>query len=702
MPDLFGVSTSALLSTARGLSTTSHNVANVNTPGYSRQVVDFATKPATVAGAKYLGNGVNVAQVRRNYDDFLTGNLRETTGRQSHTQALYDMASQVDNLLADPTAGVSPALDDFFKSSNGVSDDPTSTAARENMLSTATTLAKRFNIQSAHLDDLSQQVNSQLTTQVDEINGLASNIAKLNKDIATATARTAGNGLPNDLLDSRDEAIRQMADKIGVNVFKQDDGTLNVAVGNGQTLVTGTQVRYLSVVEDPYDPSRREVALGLSVNAADNLNSRPEQKTITPQNGTTAIISGQITGGSLGGLLQFRREVLEPAQNGLGRVATGLAAEVNQQHRQGMDLNGNLGEDLFKVGTPEVFANKNNISDLQIHAQVTDASALTTSDYQISATGSGYKLTRLTDGNTTTVTLKNQLNSDGTTTYLLAPPVDGITLNLTSDTGSFGKPGDSFLLRPTHAASGKLSIAIDDPVKLAAATPIRTSAMAGNVGKGQLSVEKVIDTTNPAFSTTGALTPPLLIRFDDPAATGKLTYSVYDNTNPTNPALLTNNTNPLNPIPLRGIPYDPSQGASVLPQGTIDYGYKINLSGTPLPGDSFTVGYNTDGKGDNRNMLALSNLQSTPLLAGGTATFQGAYGQVVANVGTSTRRAEVSNDAEKTLLSQAKSAQQEVSGVNLDEEAANLLKYQETYQASAQLIAAADSLFKTILGVTGR
>ncbi|CAK0778456.1 flagellar hook-associated protein 1 FlgK [Gammaproteobacteria bacterium] len=703
MPDLFNISSSALFATSRGLSTTSHNVANVNTPGYSRQVVDFATKPTLPEGGQYLGTGVNIAQVRRNYDEFLTNNVRDTTGRQSQTQSLYDLATQVDNLLADPTAGVSPAVDDFFKSSHGVADDPTSTAARQDMLSTATTLAKRFNIQSSHLNDLAQQVNSQITTQVDEVNHLASNIAKLNNDIAIATTQIAGRGQPNDLMDSRDEAVRQMAEKIGVNVLKQDDGTFNVFVGNGQTLVTGTQVRYLDVVKNPYDGNQNEIALGQSVNVGSNPNNQTSKGAASSPNTPIAIISGQITGGSLGGMLQFRREVLEPAQNGLGRVAAGLATEVNQQHQQGMDLNGVLGGNLFNVGTPQTFSDTNNTSDLQIQAEITNASALSTSDYQLTITGAGYRITKLSDGTTTTATLTNKINRDGTSSLVLDPPVDGVTLTLNSASGSTGNQGDSFLIRPNRMAAGQISVAIADPSRLAAASPIRAKTADGNIGSGQLSIDQVIDTNNPAFASTGTLTPPILIRFDDPpAAGGGLTYSVYNNTDPANPVLLQDNTNPINPVPLRGIPYNPAQDSAVFPNGSVDYGYRVTLSGTPQPGDAFTIDYNTGGKGDNRNMLALSNLQSTPLLAGGTTTFQGAYGQTVADVGTATRRAELNNGAEKTLLTQAQTAQQEVAGVNLDEEAANLLRYQEAYQASAQLVATADTLFKTILGVTGR
>lgn len=705
MYDLFNVSTTALFATGRSLNTTGHNVANVNTPGYSRQMVELVTQPTSLRQGQYSGNGVNVAQIRRNYDDFLTTNLREITGRQNQTQSLYDMASKVDNLLADPMAGVSPAIDDFFKATQGVADDPTSFSARQDMLSNAVSLAKRFNIQSSRLSELDQYVNSQLKTNVDEINNLASSVAKFNHDIHVSIARgVTSNALPNDLMDSRDEAVRQMAEKIGVQVFKQGDGTFNLFIGNGQTLVTGSQVRYLSVVENPYDPRQSEVALGQSANVVNNPNSPASHgKIVPPQGGLPVIVSGLITGGTLGGLLQFRREVLEPAENGLGRVAAGLALELNKQHHLGMDLNGLLGVDLFAPVTPEVFSSNKNESDLKIHAEITDASALTANDYQITVSGSGYSIKNLSNGVTTTLGLSSKINEDGRVSLSFYPPVDGMTFTLTSESNSAGKPGDTFLVRPTRAASGQLTVAMSDPSRIAAATPVRSYANAGNIGSGKLTVEQVVDTTNQAFSSTGALTPPLLIRFDDPPLdNGGLTYSIYNNTDPMNPVLISDDTNPNNPVPIKGIQYDPSRDSPVFPIGNIDYGYRVTLSGIPRPGDSFSVGYNTEGKGDNRNMLEFVNLQGASLLAGGSATFQEAHGQTVANIGVVTRRAEVNNDAEKELLSQAEAAQQEVSGVNLDEEAANLLRYQEAYQAAAKLISTADSLFQTILGVVGR
>jgi len=695
MLNLFQISTSALFTVGRALDTTGHNIANINTPGYSRQLVEPATKPSMLIQGLYIGSGVEVGQLRRSYDNLLTENLRDVTGRQNHTQTLSDMANKVDNLLADPSAGLSPIIDDFFKSAQGVANDPTSIAARQDFISNANAVVKRFNIQTERLDDLSNYVNDQITMQVDEINDFAAAIAKLNSDIVVANARgVTTNAKPNDLLDSRDEIVRQMAEKIGVQVFQQDDGIYNVFIGNGQSLVTETQTRKLVVVPNRFDPSKNEIALEQTLNSGNNSQIA---NISTP---APVIISGQITGGSLGGLLQFRREILEPTQNGLGRVVTSLAVAMNQQQQLGIDFNGQLGKDLFNLKAPKVFSHAQNKGSLQLSAKITDIAQLTTDDYQITVLERGYSITNLNNGTTTQANISMIENDDGTTSIELTPPVDGMTIIFD---GGAGKSGDKFLIQPARVALGKIDVAIDDPFAIAAAAPIATRAEPGNIGTGKLALERVFDTKNPAFADSGALKPPILIRFDNPKSTGgDLTYSIYDNTDPSTPVLLQDYSNPEEIKPLQGIAYTPGEAQIIFPIGSVDYGYQVKLSGAPQPGDSFRIEYNSESQGDNRNMLQVMHWQDNRIIDKNTATFQGAYDRMVADVGASARRAELSNDAEENLLTQAQNAQQELSGVNLDEEAANLLKYQEAYQAAAQLISTADTLFQTMLSVVSR
>ena len=290
-------------------------------------------------------------------------------------QEFYRLASQVDNLLADPQAGLAPSLQRFFGAVSDVANDPSSIPARQVLLSEAQSLADRFHYLDQRLESLRNGVNTQITNTVSEINGLASGIAAMNRDIALALGTGAGQP-PNDLLDQRDELVRQLAERVAVTTVPQDDGALNVFIGNGQTLVVGGNASRLDVVGNPYDPTRKEVAI-----------------TAGP---ISSIVSDMLTGGTLGGALQFRNEMLDSAQNALGRAAIGLAATFNDQHRLGQDLNNALGGDFFTAidnSSPRVLST----SAATVSVSVPDVNALTTSDYRLDYDGATYTVTRLSD-----------------------------------------------------------------------------------------------------------------------------------------------------------------------------------------------------------------------------------------------------------------------------------------------------------------
>ncbi len=683
MADLLNVSVSGLLTAGRALATVSHNVANVDTPGYSRQVVTSATRPASATGVGYLGSGVEVTEIRRNYDDLVTRDLRNVTSSHSQVDTLSGLSDEVDNLLADSSTGLSPALEDFFSSVSDVADNPTATASRQTLLGASETLARRMNTQGQRLNDIDHRVNSELRSQVSQVNDLAEHIATLNTAITDARGMVGG-GEPNDLLDQRDEVLRQLAEKVPVRTMIQGDGSMSVFVGKGQGLVIGTQIQQLAVVSNPYNLSRLEIGL----KGAESQGS----------------ISGQIDGGSIGGLLRFRDEVLEPTRNSLGRIAAGLAEDVNTQHKMGIDRNGELGGDLFKAGEAEVAprVGNSNSSDptlaLKLSATVTNANALTNSNYQVDVTETGYSITRLSDGSVVK-TIDNTLDPPET----LPVEVDGFSLSVKSGTG---EPGDSFLVRPTRVAADGMQVLIQDPNKLAAGSPVTTALTKNNIGDGHISAGQVVDPTNAAFtSTPGTLTPPLLIKFNELDPDIGVSYSLYDNSDPNNPVLIDGIGDEQGRIPYNsatgtGTEVFPAVGSNS--ESIHDFGYRVTLSGNPKPGDSFTVGYNQAGSGDNRNMLALASMQSENRLDKGNTTFQGGYGSVISEVGVSARRAKTDLTAQTALLSQAKANRESISGVNLDEEAADLLRYQQAYQASAQVIATANTLFQSILGVVGR
>ncbi len=642
--NILSIGQSALAAAQIGISVTGHNIANASTLGYSRQVVIQGAAPAQNFGFGYVGSGVDVNNVQRMYSDFQASQVRTSQTTQSGFSSYYTQISQIDNMLANTTSGISPTLQDFFKGVQGLSANPTSAASRQASLSSANALTSRFQSMGAQLDQMGQGVNTQITSSVGTINSFSTQIAQLNQSIVLAQGATAAGQPPNDLMDQRDQLVMDLSKQVKATVVKQYDGQYNVFIGNGQPLVVGGQTYQLSTAISPTDPSRTEVAY--------------------KSNGNTAILSGSaLTGGALGGLLDFRSQSLDPAKNALGRVAIGLATTFNAQHRLGQDLNGNPGGDFFAVGTPAVAASTNNTGTGTLTASISNVSALTTSDYTVKYNGTGYQVTRMSDGVVTPLTTSPQT-------------VDGVDFT----TAGVPATGDSFLVRPTVNGASALAVKITDPSLIAAAAPIVTAAPTTNTGSGQISAGSV---------DAGYLGSPL-------AASVTLTYAAGQLTGfpATQAVTVTNNGIPT--IYPAGTPVSYTAGA------TISFGgMSMVISGTPANADTFTVGPNTGGTGDNRNALLLGALQTTNTLVGGTTNYQDAFAQLVATVGNKTNELKVTSDAETQTLSNLTQAQQSLSGVNLDEEASNLLRYQQAYQAAGKVMQIASQLFSTLLTIGG-
>ena len=637
MAGILSTSISGLLAYQRGLATASHNVANAETPGYSRQRVELATRPPQRYGSGFIGSGVQVTTVRRQYDEFLDASLRESISGERRLAAFVELASQVDDLLADPEAGVSPALARFFGAVEDLAGDPSSMAARRVVLGEARTLAARIRDLDARLAGLERQVNRRLETTVAEINTIAESIARLNTEII-AQQGAAGGQPPNDLLDRRDELVRQLAERVSVTVAKQDDGAYNVFIGKGQALVVGGQSARLAATPNAYDASRLEVSI---------------------QAGASKVeVSALLSGGELGGLLDVRAQLLDPARAALGRVAVALAERFNAQHREGMDLDGSLGGDFFRdYGARTAAPHPGNTGTASVSYEVTDVGKLTTSDYLLSYDGSTYTLKRLSDG--TTTTLSGFPGSPAT--------VDGVRISLASGTMA---AGDRFLLRPTRGEAGAFAVALADPARVAAAAPVRTETAQANAGTAAISAGEVLDATNPDLLKR--------VRIEFTSAT---TFDVIDDA--TNTAI--------------------ASGVSYTSGANIDYnGWRVQITGTPAAGDRFYVTSNAGGVGDNRNALLLRDLRAAGILDSGASTLDEAYGDLVADAGTRTRQAELDRDAREVMRQQAEAALAAVSGVNLDEEAARILELQQAYQAAAKVVTVADAMFQTLLDAVRR
>jgi len=644
MAGLISVGVSAVNNAQLALLTTQHNISNANTPGFNRQQAVQATNIAQGTGAGFIGQGAHVETVRRVYSEYLSSQVLSASTQSQFYDSFLSQVSQIDNLLSDTTAGLSPALQDFFGAANGVAANPTSIASRQSLLSSGQTLVSRFESINSRLDELRSGVNAQLQAQVTDINAFAAQIATLNARIVEAQGLNSQP--PNDLLDQRDQVISQLNDLINVSIGKQTDGSYNIFIGTGQPLVTGLTANTLTLTDDPLEQGKKNVSFIF---------------------GNTAVVIPQQsleTGGALGGLLSFRRTSLETAQNALGRIALGFAQSFNEQHQLGQDLNGVLGGRFFNIDatSPTISGATNNTGSLAFTATGIDAGKLTTSNYLVSYNGATYSLT----DSVTNVTTSGLNNAQ------LLTALSNVGLTLT--TSGTPNAGDRFLVLPTRSGARDLSVALTDPGAIAAAAPIKTTANTANTGTATVSRGEVDSATQPPLNANLQATVTLTFT----------SASAFDvsGTGTGNPA-----------------------GVAYTAGGNISYnGWIVQINGTPAAGDVFTISTNTGGVGDNRNAVALAALQSTNTLANNaagnpTASYQGAYAQLASAIGSDTQRVRNGSEAQQALLDNTVQTQQSLSGVNLDEEAANLLRFQQAYQAAARIIQTSSTLFDTILNI---
>lgn len=922
--NIFGASLSGMNAAQYGLTTTQHNIANANTPGYTRQSVVVSSRAGQSTGAGFLGQGADVTTVRRNYDQFLTGQVRQVQSQSSYLSSYRSSMTQVDNLLSNNTSGASVALQGFYDAMNGLANSPASIPARQTALSKAQSAVSSFKAMDQSLSDISNNVSKQITGTVQTINTYATQIASLNSTIQNALASSQGQP-PNDLLDQRGQLINLLNKEVSTSVQQQSDGTMNVYIGSGQALVVGKQAMALQVVQNPNDPSKVDVAY---------LNNGK----------TTTIQQSSLQGGNLGASLTFRDQSLEPARNSLGLVALGLASSINQQNQLGQDLNGVAGKALLTAAQPRVSAGANNSGTATISSTISNVLAVTASDYQLKYDGVNYSMTRLS--NNTVTNLGNTL----------AQPVgvDGFTVKLAA---GVMKAGDSFLIRPTANAARDIALTTTDPTKIATALPFRgagvikatnlptitttaiptfqTSTVTGgttattanftvdgitlatatvpgstpagttavnlltpaqlntagsafatanpgytftgdfSAGTAQFTkaggaaiilnetitpgvgatVSTLLGTTTPYSSTTTGstaskisgitvatpananLTNPVAITFTSatkytvtgavPAVTGPQNYTapnisyngwtmqiqggasapaagdvfnVAANSGNAQASTGTYNLNPVsinftsatayNVVEMKGVPPAPvTLGAGLIPpavggSSTVSYngwttqiagfpangdsfnvskgsnanamlvapaatntttasisggalsvqpfsvmfnnpptsytvsgvtpavavsipyvagqdisynGWTMQVSGTPVAGDVFNVAANTNAAGDNRNALMMAAQQNQNLMSNGTASLQGVYSQLVGSIGAKTQELTITSKSQDTMLAQTIASQQSVSGVNLDEEAANLMRYQRAYQAAAKAMQIANTMFDSVL-----
>jgi flagellar hook-associated protein 1 FlgK len=625
---IFSVGNSALASAYTALRTAGNNVANANTPGYSRQSVVMTPQVGAQIGGQVIGRGVSVVEVRRSYSEFLTGQAHQAASSSAEADMRATQLGQVARLFNNDSTGIGTAVDGFFSAVQDLAQRPADASVRQQLVGAGNLLTQRFNDVGNRLSEMRAGSDRQVRLEADTVNRLAQEIALLNDKISLARGSGAS---PNDLLDKRDAAIRTLNQSVRVSAVAQSDASINIFVGNGQPLVVGAEANSFTARSDAIDPQQLRVG-------------------IVQQGGAfLPIETDAIGGGRIGGLMQFRNTDLVNVENQIGRLALALTSEFNTQHRLGNDGNGAAGGDFFEpVAMSAVPASTNNNPATAATVTLADASQLKASDYRVDYDGSNYRLTRMSDGTTFAPSASPSFTQDGLTISLSGTPP---------------AVGDQFIIRPFASAARDLAVAVVGGSEVAAASPVKASLASANAGT---------------------------VVVDDLIAQGPAR----------NPAL----GNAIDVVFTSGSAFEIRSGATVLAGGAyasgspISFnGWSLTLRGQPQGGDRVLVRANSGASGDNRNALELGRIADRALIDG--TALSGGYANIVANVGGAAQGAEVFSVAQASIRDSAMSAEAEVSGVNLDEEATRLIQYQQQYQAAAKVIAVGRTIFDEILSL---
>lgn len=650
MSSLMSIGMRGMFAATAALNVTSHNIANANVKGYSRQEAELETAQGQFTGAGFFGKGVNVVNVKRAHDDFLTMQATAAAALQAKDSARSTQLQELEKLFPAGNQGIGYAMGDFLNAAVDLANAPGDESSRQVLLARAADVAARFNTASDRITILQDGVTADLKSMAATLNGYAEQVAHINQRIAES------NGVdqkPNDLLDQRDELIKKMSGLMQVSTLQASDGTVSVFIGSGQSLVLGNQASKVVVTPDAADNSRSALTV---VSAGESLTLNP----------------AQLGGGSMAGLLAFQNEDLVDARNGLGQMAMAFASEVNDVQELGLDLRDppQSGAPLFNIGAPVAKANANNARDTsgaylaEVTLSVDDASLLQASDYELTPDGSGiagqYTLKRLSDGLSRTV-------NDGDT-------IDGFTITV-------GSPdlqaGDRFLLQPVGWAAGGMSRAIDDPNGIAAALPVSATMGVGNTGTASVGLLKVVDNSI------------------DPQQTASITFT--DNSGSYSWELRDRDTNAL---------LSSGTGSWTAGEPISLNGFELTLNGVPAQDDTLEVAKTVHAASNNGNALALAALRDEAFVgryerADGTiadgATATDAYAALMADVGVRVQSAKSAESISTASQADAESSLASNSGVNLDEEASKLIQYQQAYQAAAKVLQIAQSVFDTML-----
>ncbi|KJZ63249.1 flagellar hook-associated protein FlgK [Pseudomonas fluorescens] len=683
---LLNIGMSGLAAGHSSLLTTGNNIANVDTAGYSRQQTVQGSKASQQFGNVYIGTGTTLADVRRVYNSYLDAQLQTTTSLNSDSAAYLGQVTPLDKLLSDSSTGLNGSLTKFFASVQNVNAKPGDDASRQLLLSDAQALSNRFNSVSSQLNEQNANINGNLKNMADQVNKLAATVAQLNQKISEISS---SGGMPNELLDARNETVRQLSTFTGAQIVERE-GNVDIYLGSGQPLVMGNTVNKLEVVPGKDDPNR----LSLQLN----------------RGSSTIDITSIMTGGEIGGLLRYRSTVLDPAMNELGRVALVVADQMNSIQAHGIDKNGDFGSNLFnsinsaaQMAQRSIASGNNSVGSGNFDVSIKDTGKLTINDYKVTFTSAtDYTVQRLPDN-----------SSMGSFSTLTTPPpvIDGFSMTLGGGTAA---AGDTFKITPTRNAAANIKTEMTDSKRLAIAAPLGAAIAASGSGGGSLTIPASGQPTLTSkfdiydAATTTAMqnglknSTPTKVVFGAVSADGtSQTYQFLD----AKGGLISSGTikpgesNTLN----LSIPLKDATGAPIPPAPATQYTatFSMTFAGAPSNGAAINVSLSQPGSLDNRNGTTLAGLQTAQTVDTGSASkgisLNDAYGKLVEGVGSKAAQGKLDSAATDAILANAKGARDSLSGVDLDEETGNLVKYQQYYTASSQIIKAAQEIFSTLI-----
>lgn len=646
---LMGIATKAMFANYAALQTTGNNIANANTAGYSRQTVNLETAKGQFTGAGFFGQGVNVKTVTRSYDQFLTAQSAVTRSIASADSTRHEQLTQLENVFPLGEAGIGHSAGEMINAFVDVANNPQDDSARAVVLTRAREMSVRFKTAADQISSLQAGVSLDIGSAIDSVNGLAKQVAGINNQIAAS----AGTGhIPNDLYDERDRLVNEINSYINVSTIQADDGSVSLFIGGGQSLVLGSNVSTLKATADQYDPSIKRVAL------VEGGVDRP-------------VLADSITGGVLSGLMKFQDSDLAAARNLIGQMAVAISGAMNQQQSLGLDAGvpPSAGVTMFSLSAPRALPANANVGDGAMSLGVADYSHVQASDYEVRYDGTAYSITRLSDN--------TQVVGSPFADLSAGVQFDGLSLQLSSGTVA---SGDRFLLQATSQAANDMKLVLSNPKGIAAASPISGSLPATNTGSATIASLGVVD--------TATFDPTLSARFTFNSATGDYAYDLMDAAN----TVVSSGTGTWT----AGSPIDVN-------------GFRLTLNGVPRNGDVINIQPTTAPQANNSNALAFIALGNTNFVgintvAGGEIpgrTITDAYANALSDIGVRVQSAKTAAGISGSIAATADTTLANRTGVNLDEEAARLIQFQQSYQAAARMLQVAQNVFDSLLQAAG-